>query len=84
MSSTRITSVHFKKYKAFENFSISLQDFNVLVGPNNAGKSSVLRALSLMQTSDVGLGEVNRVLGAIAKGDLTERITADYEKRFAR
>lgn len=37
---------------------------------------------SLMQTSDVGLGEVNRVLGAIAKGDLTERITADYSGTF--
>jgi methyl-accepting chemotaxis protein len=37
---------------------------------------------ALMQTSDVGLGEVNRVLGAIAKGDLTEKITADYSGTF--
>ncbi|GGY63104.1 hypothetical protein GCM10011613_03410 [Cellvibrio zantedeschiae] len=37
---------------------------------------------SLMQTSEVGLGEVNRVLGAIAKGDLTEKITADYSGTF--
>lgn len=37
---------------------------------------------SLMQTSDIGLGEVNRVLGAIAKGDLTERITAEYSGTF--
>jgi methyl-accepting chemotaxis protein len=37
---------------------------------------------SLMQTSDIGLGEVNRVLGAIAQGDLTERITADYSGTF--
>jgi len=37
---------------------------------------------ALMQTSDVGLGEVNRVLGAIAKGDLTERITTEYTGTF--
>ncbi len=37
---------------------------------------------SLMETSEVGLGEVNRVLGAMAKGDLTERITADYAGTF--
>ncbi|HOY21606.1 MAG TPA: methyl-accepting chemotaxis protein [Cellvibrio sp.] len=37
---------------------------------------------ALMRTSEVGLGEVNRVLGAIAKGDLTERITADYSGTF--
>ncbi len=37
---------------------------------------------ALMQTSDTGLGEVNRVLGAIAKGDLTEKITGDYSGTF--
>ncbi len=37
---------------------------------------------SLMHTSDVGLGEVNRVLGAIAKGDLTQKIDADYSGTF--
>lgn len=37
---------------------------------------------SLMNTSEVGLAEVNRVLGAIAKGDLTERITAEYSGTF--
>lgn len=51
------------------------------------GKSGFFLSLAeglnmLMQTSDVGLGEVNRVLGAIAKGDLTERITADYSGTF--
>lgn len=37
---------------------------------------------SLMQTAEIGLGEVNRVLGAIAKGDLTEKITTDYSGTF--
>ena len=37
---------------------------------------------SLMQTSDVGLNEVLRVLGALAKGDLTETITNEYHGTF--
>lgn len=48
MSTTRITSVHFKKYKAFANFSMSLQDFNVLVGPNNAGKSTIIGVFRIL------------------------------------
>jgi len=36
----------------------------------------------LMQTSSVGLSEVVRVLGALAKGDLTEKITAEYQGTF--
>jgi methyl-accepting chemotaxis protein len=36
----------------------------------------------LVQTSDVGLNEVVRVLGALAKGDLTETITNKYEGTF--
>jgi methyl-accepting chemotaxis protein len=36
----------------------------------------------LMQTSSVGLNEVVRVLGALAKGDLTEKITNQYDGTF--
>ncbi|HEY0917194.1 MAG TPA: methyl-accepting chemotaxis protein, partial [Solimonas sp.] len=36
----------------------------------------------LLQTSEVGLNEVVRVLAALAKGDLTETITADYNGTF--
>jgi methyl-accepting chemotaxis protein len=39
---------------------------------------------SLMQTSDTGLNEVVRVLGALAKGDLTEKITNEYQGTFGR
>jgi len=37
---------------------------------------------TLMATSDVGLGEVVRVLSALAKGDLTESIHGDYQGTF--
>ncbi len=38
----------------------------------------------LMETSDVGLNEVVRVLAALAKGDLTQTIVADYHGTFGR
>jgi len=38
----------------------------------------------LMEVSDAGLGEVTRVLGAMAQGDLTQRITADFEGTFGK
>lgn len=37
---------------------------------------------SLVNTAEKGLNDVARVLGAIAKGDLTERIDADYSGTF--
>ncbi len=37
---------------------------------------------SLVTTADKGLNDVARVLGAVAKGDLTERIHADYSGTF--
>ena len=47
-SRLRITSIRFYNYKAFKEYSVSLTEFNVLVGPNNAGKSTVLGALRIL------------------------------------
>jgi methyl-accepting chemotaxis protein len=38
----------------------------------------------LMQTSDAGLADVSRVLEAVAKGNLTEKMTADYQGAFGK
>jgi len=48
MPSLRITSVSFRHYKAFERFQISLREFNVLVGPNDAGKSTIIAAFRIL------------------------------------
>jgi methyl-accepting chemotaxis protein len=48
--------------------------FKVLAGSVN----------KLLNTSEVGLNEVARVLGALAKGDLTEKITNDYQGTFGK
>lgn len=47
-SQLRITSVRFSRYKAFRDFSVSLENFNILVGPNNAGKSTILSAFRIL------------------------------------
>jgi methyl-accepting chemotaxis protein len=38
----------------------------------------------LMEVSDVGLGEVSRILEALARGDLTQRIEGEYHGAFGR
>jgi energy-coupling factor transporter ATP-binding protein EcfA2 len=40
--------VEFERFKAFEAFSVDLRRFNVLVGPNNAGKSTILAAFRIL------------------------------------
>lgn len=44
-----ITSVKFRNFKAFRNYSVSLHRMNILVGPNNSGKSTVLSAFRLLE-----------------------------------
>lgn len=43
-----VSSIKFINYKTFSKFSVSLTNFNILVGPNNAGKSTVIGALKLL------------------------------------
>ena len=45
-----ITSVQFRNFKALENFSISLDRMNILVGPNNSGKSTIIGAFRVLST----------------------------------
>jgi predicted ATPase len=40
--------VDFSRFKAFQKFSLSLRHFNILVGPNNAGKSTILIAFRIL------------------------------------
>ena len=46
-----ITSVRFERYKALRSFSVSLQRMNILVGPNNCGKSTIIRAFRVLDTA---------------------------------
>ncbi|MFT3883364.1 MAG: AAA family ATPase [Gemmatales bacterium] len=44
----RYIRVDFERFKAFEKFSLHLRHFNILVGPNNAGKSTILTAFRIL------------------------------------
>jgi len=43
-----ITSVQFDNFKSLKRYSVSLKRFNVLIGPNNSGKSSILDAFRIL------------------------------------
>jgi methyl-accepting chemotaxis protein-1 (serine sensor receptor) len=65
--------------------SAAMGDFTRRI--DQSGKTGFLATLAtgmneLVQTSEAGLAEVARVLGALASGDLTQRITADYSGTF--
>ena len=44
----QFTSVRLHNFKAFKNYSVSLSPFNILVGPNNSGKSTILSAFRIL------------------------------------
>lgn len=47
-SGVTISEIHFKNFKALQSFTAHLNRMNVLVGPNNAGKSTFLSAFRLL------------------------------------
>lgn len=46
-----IVSMEFRSYKAFKHYSIAVQRMNILVGPNNCGKSTIVGAFRLLASS---------------------------------
>ena len=46
-----VASVRFRNFKALSDFSVSLRGMNVLVGPNNCGKSTVLSAFRVLEVA---------------------------------
>lgn len=44
----RFVKVDFRHFKAFDQFTLHLSNFNILVGPNNAGKSTILTAFRIL------------------------------------
>lgn len=47
----RIVAVDFHHYKALEQFTLDLAGMNVLVGPNNCGKSTIIGAFRLLSVA---------------------------------
>lgn len=51
LSKVSITSVKFINFKALGDYSISMSDINILVGPNNSGKSTIISSLRVLQAA---------------------------------
>lgn len=49
-SIVRITSMNLENFKAFEQYTLSMTSVNVLVGPNNSGKSTIIGALRALDS----------------------------------
>ena len=47
----RISSVQFDNFKAFDLFTLSLENVNILVGPNNSGKSTIIGAFRVLDSA---------------------------------
>lgn len=44
-----ISNIHIQNYRGFQDLSVDFKDgINILIGPNNSGKSNLLRALALV------------------------------------
>jgi methyl-accepting chemotaxis protein len=63
-------------------------DFSVPMDRLPGKKAQITQAVdrvgALMQTADFAVNDVMRVLGALARNDLTESITNEYEGKFGR
>ncbi|HAT7933291.1 TPA: AAA family ATPase, partial [Legionella pneumophila] len=54
----RINSIKFTNFKALKQYSVKLHNTNILVGPNNAGKSTIISAFRIL---DVALKRARRL-----------------------
>src|SRR3954465_4217990 len=62
--------VDFNRFKAFETFTLNLRHFNLLVGPNNAGKSTVLTAFRILAAA---MRKANSKNPEIVQGPMGDR-----------
>ena len=88
----RFTSIKFKNFKAFDQYSVALREFNVLVGPNNSGKSTIIGAFRILaeglRRARTRLPSLSRIRGSemwsydVPLEDLpisTENVFTDYD-----
>ena len=64
-----ITSMHIENFKCFKDFDIDLGPFNVLVGPNDSGKTAFLQAVAI--AGETGPNAAWNLSSLTAKAGLT-------------
>lgn len=55
----RLSRISFTNFRSFRSESIALSDYTAFVGPNNCGKSTILRALNIFFGEGVKSGTIN-------------------------
>ena len=73
-----LTRLYVDNFLCLVNFELELDETNVLLGPNGCGKTSVLKALSLLQQLITHSAKIDEVMSI---GDLT-RWQSRNEQRF--
>jgi energy-coupling factor transporter ATP-binding protein EcfA2 len=59
------TQIHFHNFKSFRDFTLKIKAFNILVGPNNAGKSTIIAAFRILAA---GLRRANARKASLIQG----------------
>lgn len=49
-NAARLSGITFGNFKAFQQYSLTLEQVNILVGPNNCGKSTIIGALRALDS----------------------------------
>lgn len=70
-----IQEVSIKNYRAIDEISFTPRPINILVGPNNSGKSSILEAVALLKSSENGCKDS---LGVYVLGEIIKKYSLDY------
>ena len=69
-----ITSMHIENFKCFKDFDIELGPFNVLIGPNDSGKTAFLQAIrlagSVQRNQQMPAGRIRELLGTNSVSEL--------------
>lgn len=53
-SFTMLTKIHIENFKSLKNVTLELQPVNLLIGPNNSGKTNFLKALEFIKNQELG------------------------------
>ncbi len=70
-----IQEVSIKNYRAIDEISFTPKRINILVGPNNSGKSSILEAVALLKSSE---NRCEDSLGVYVLGEIIGKYSMDY------
>ncbi len=77
-----VKKILLENFKAFKNIEIELKPLTILVGPNNGGKSSILKSIALIkQTLNSSNSDILTFKNIVNFGDFESILHYDHENR---